>query len=72
MKMLSCRESSKLLSERMERPLRMGERLTLRFHTMMCKACTRVEAQLLIIRKGVAEYPVPKKTDSQPPPRQLR
>ncbi len=43
----------------MERDLSFGERLSLRLHTMMCKACTRVEAQLYILRRALAEYPVP-------------
>lgn len=56
--MLSCKESSRFLSDGMERDLGFGERLSLRFHTMMCRACTRVEAQLLVMRRGLAEYPV--------------
>lgn len=56
--MLSCKESSRFLSDGMERDLGFGERLSLRFHTMMCRACTRVEAHLLVMRRGLAEYPV--------------
>ena len=57
--MLSCKQTSRILSDGMERDLSFGERLSLRLHTMMCKACTRVEAQLYILRRALADYPVP-------------
>lgn len=58
--MLSCRDASRLQSDRLDRPLRAGEKLALEFHLMMCRACSRAEKQLGILRKamsGLAKRP---------------
>lgn len=61
MMMPSCREVSDLLSERLDRKLRPMERLRLRIHLAMCKACARVEGQLLFLRKAASELPKPRR-----------
>lgn len=53
--MLSCRESSRLLSDRLDRPLRLGERLALRLHLALCRACSRADKQLQFLRKAMSE-----------------
>lgn len=53
--MLSCRESSRLLSDRLDRPLRPAERFALRFHLALCRACGRVEKQLDFLRTATSE-----------------
>ncbi len=56
--MKHCEQSTRLLSEAMERPLARGERLALRWHLMMCGACRRFERQLGWLR-WLAERYVP-------------
>lgn len=55
--MLSCRQVSDLLSDRLDRRLRPMERLRLRMHLAMCKACARVEGQLQLLHKAMSELP---------------
>ncbi len=52
--MLSCREASRLQSDKLDRPLRPGEKLALQFHLVMCRACSRAETQLGILRKAMS------------------
>ncbi len=54
---LSCKEASRLMSEGFERKLALRERFALRLHVAICTACTRVEKQLLFLRRAVAELP---------------
>ena len=51
---LSCREASRLLSQSMDRKLRLGERARLRVHLALCDACSNFKRQLQALRKGVA------------------
>jgi putative zinc finger protein len=53
--MLSCREASQLLSDRLDRPLRPWERFALRIHLGICSGCGRADRQLQFIRKAMAE-----------------
>lgn len=46
----SCRETSRLVSESMDRRLPLFKRLLVRIHLRMCKYCHRFEQQLLHIR----------------------
>jgi len=56
---LSCRETSRLLSEAQDGRLRLGERLTLRLHLSVCDACTRVAGQLAFLRRAMQAFPGP-------------
>lgn len=38
---LKCDESSRLLSDELDRPLRSAERIALRLHLLGCRACRR-------------------------------
>ena len=51
---LSCREASRLLSQSMDRPLGLGERLRLRVHLAVCDACSNFSRQLKILRRALA------------------
>ncbi len=44
--MMSCREASRLVSERRDRELTFGERLGLRFHVLMCWFCKHYADQI--------------------------
>ena len=53
---LNCREASRLIAERMERPLGRGERVALTIHLVLCKWCRRYRLQLRLIQRWVAEF----------------
>lgn len=65
--MLSCRESSRLLSDGLDRPLRLGERLALQLHLALCRACSRADKQLHFLRKAMSE--LGKRRDEDDPAR---
>lgn len=51
--MLTCKEVTQLISESMDRDLPVWQRISMRFHLLMCKFCSRYEKQLLFIRKAI-------------------
>jgi len=50
---LSCRETTRLLSEGADRDLALGERVALRLHLVICKGCRNVGAQFRFLRVAV-------------------
>jgi hypothetical protein len=52
---LSCREASRLITARLDRPLGPMERLGLRLHLRICDACPKVVRQFDLIRRSVQE-----------------
>ena len=50
--MLSCKETSELLSRAQDERLSFPERMGLRFHLMMCSLCRGYEKQLRFIRQA--------------------
>ena len=60
--MPSCKEVSRLLSDRLDGRIGLVDTLGLRLHLAMCKACSRVAEQFELLRKGIAE--LPKMSDS--------
>jgi len=48
--MISCREAARLSSKSLDQPLLFWERVALRFHLAICKACTRYHDQVLFLR----------------------
>lgn len=54
--MLNCHQATRLMSEAQERSLKTGEKLSLRFHTMMCAACRRFGSQMDFLRRSAREY----------------
>lgn len=55
--MLSCKETSRLLSESLDRPLPLRTRITLRWHLSMCRLCTRYYRQLRFLRRVMGTLP---------------
>lgn len=51
--MLTCKDATRLISERQERPLGFRERLGLRMHILMCVYCRRFERQIELMRKAM-------------------
>jgi len=53
---LNCKEVTELCSQEMERPLRLGERLSLGTHLMMCTGCTNFRRQMKALRLVAHTY----------------
>ena len=51
--MISCRQAADLVSQGLDRRLRLGERLRLRLHLALCRSCARYQAQLRFLRRAV-------------------
>lgn len=49
--MLSCARAAALASEKRDRPLSRRERLSLRFHNMLCRMCRAYERNLEMISR---------------------
>ena len=49
--MLTCQETSHLVSENQDRPLRWFEAMGLRLHLLMCSSCRRFENQIALMRR---------------------
>ena len=60
--MMNCQEATRLLSEAQERKLSLGEKVELKFHTLMCKGCRNVGEQVSSISDLMKHYARP-----QPP-----
>jgi len=52
---LSCKETSRLLSQAQDRELAFGARLALRAHLAICKGCRNVDAQFRFLRVAVRQ-----------------
>ena len=51
--MLSCKETTRLLSQGQDRELAFGERVALRVHLAICNGCRNVSAQFKFLRSAV-------------------
>jgi hypothetical protein len=54
MRWLKCRDAARLASQRMDRPLAFGERVSLRVHLAICDGCTNFTRQIEFLRAAVA------------------
>jgi len=54
--MLSCKEVTEVCSVEMERRLRLGEKVSMGMHLMMCTGCTQYRRQLKVLRKAMQTY----------------
>ncbi len=54
--MLSCKEATRLVSEKLDRKLPFWQRLSLHLHVLMCRACSRYARQVTILDRIVAEH----------------
>ena len=53
MKLLSCKETARLLSQREDRSLAFGERVALRVHLTICDGCSNVARQFRFLRLAI-------------------
>lgn len=54
--MKTCKEATALLVAREDRTLNLGNKVALRFHLLICKACPRFARQMLTLRNGMKEW----------------
>jgi len=54
--MLSCRETTQLISESLERRLSLRQRIAVIAHLLMCRFCSRFRRQLLFMEKAVGLF----------------
>ena len=54
--MRTCRDTTRLLSESMDRELPLRTRIGLRLHLMMCTYCNRYAQQLQFIHRAFGEH----------------
>lgn len=55
MSLLSCRETTRLVSQGLDRELAFGERVALRVHFAYCLGCRRARRQMNFLRRAVRE-----------------
>ncbi len=48
--MLTCKQASLIISQSLDNPLSRSDRMKLKFHLFICKACTRFNRQLHLIK----------------------
>ncbi|ALT76974.1 MAG: zf-HC2 domain-containing protein [Burkholderiaceae bacterium] len=54
--MRNCREITALVLQAEDRRLGLGERLSVRMHMLICKACPRFLKQVSLMRKASARW----------------
>ncbi|MFC3682756.1 zf-HC2 domain-containing protein [Hydrogenophaga luteola] len=52
----TCKEATALMVAREDRPLSWGDRVGLRLHLAMCKACPGFERQMLTMRNAMKQW----------------
>lgn len=52
----SCREVTRLVLEGLDRDLPLGERLVVRLHMLICRACPRFERQARFMRVAMGRW----------------
>ena len=60
MKLLTCRETTRLVSQGLDRELEFGERVALRLHLAYCLGCRRAGRQMAFLRRAVRELAEPR------------
>ena len=54
--MLNCREVTALVLAGEDRRLKLGERVGVRLHMMICKACPRFALQVTLMRRALNRW----------------
>ncbi len=64
--MLSCREETQLMSQRLDRPLSLGERFGLRLHLLFCRGCRATQQHFAFLRTATRAWREHHDSDSTP------
>ena len=60
MRLLSCRETTRLVSQGLDRRLGLGERVALRVHLALCTGCSNFARQLKFLRRALGRLGNPR------------
>lgn len=55
--MLSCKQTTRLVSESLDRSFPLRQRIAVRLHLLFCKLCNRYRRHLLFIRDALRHHP---------------
>ena len=55
--MISCKESTRRMSQDMDQPLDWRTRLGLRLHLLFCSGCRRTRSQFQFLRNAIRRHP---------------
>ena len=55
--MLSCKDVTVLVSQSLDDTLPLRQRMAVRLHLLLCRACTRYRRQLLFLREVMRRFP---------------
>lgn len=55
--MLNCKQAVALMSQGMDRKLGLRQKMSLRFHLMMCSGCRNFSKQMEFLREGCRKFP---------------
>lgn len=59
---MNCKQATRLLSEKQDRPLSIREKMALKFHTILCVGCRNFEKQMDALSVFSQSYIKAKKT----------
>ena len=62
--MLTCKQASQLISQSLDRPLSLSSRIELKFHLLICDACSRFKKQLNRLRIALQDLRQATENDS--------
>lgn len=65
---LTCKEASRIISSGLDQDLSAGQRTALRYHLVVCDACSQLKAQFEFLRKALAAL-ANRHSDQDEPPR---
>ena len=54
MKLLTCKEASRLISQGLDRRLGFTDRIGLRLHLLICDGCANFSKQVKFVRRAIA------------------
>ena len=54
--MLSCKQATRLVSEGLDRELPFLQRMSLRFHVVMCRGCSRYKRQITALSSLITDH----------------
>ena len=55
--MMNCKRATELVSEHLDHPLPLSQRVALKTHLLMCRHCARFAKQVRYIRDAVRQFP---------------
>jgi hypothetical protein len=65
--MMKCREATLKVSEELERPLTLGEQVSLKMHVLICTPCRNFRQQAAFLRESMRAYAGTPEDDERDP-----